>query len=92
MDDDALIYFDSLNDELRGNYNDLSENVIEHYDTGSPLSTQWSELNQRKQHDNETVTQYHDEILKLARRIHLEPEQMLYIFIDGLDENTFVTV
>ena len=88
MDDDSLDYYDSLPPETQGNYENLRDNMIEHYDTGSPLSTQWHDLNQRKQKDNETVTQYHDELLRLARLLNLPAEQQLLIFINGLDENT----
>ena len=56
MDDDSLDYYDSLPPETQGNYENLRDNMVEHYDTGSPLSTQWHDFNQRKQKDNETVT------------------------------------
>ena len=92
MDDDSLDYSDTLPQETQGNYENLRDNMIEHYDMGSPLSTQWHDLNQRKQRDNETVTQYHDEILKLARPMHLAEEQTLLVFVNGLDENTKINL
>ena len=86
MDDDSLDYFDSLPEEIRGNYENLRGNMVEHYDTGSPLCTQWHDLNHRVQRENETVTQFHDELLKLARPMNLAVDQILLIFINGLDE------
>ena len=88
MDEESLDYFDYLTEEMWGNYNELRDNMIEHYDTGIPMSTQWSDLNQHKQCDNEAVTQHHEDIPKLVRPMQLAPEQMLYIFINPLDENT----
>ena len=39
LDDDALIYLESLDPEIWGNFELLRANLIEHYDTCAPMST-----------------------------------------------------
>ena len=38
IDDDALVYVESLNAETRGNYELLRADLIEHYDSGIPIT------------------------------------------------------
>ena len=41
IDDDALVYVESLNAETRGNYELLRRDLIEHYDSGIPMTGKW---------------------------------------------------
>ena len=88
IDDGALIYLESLIPEIRGDFELLRANLIEHYDSGIPLSTKWRELNQRKQGDHESVTNYYGALLKLSELMQLTPEQKFYVFINGLKKST----
>ena len=88
FDDSSLEYFDSSDEEIREDYDLLKEHLIEHYDTPNPMTTQWNNLNQRKQRDNESVTQYYDDLIKMGRRMDIAGANLIYIFINGLPSET----
>ena len=88
LDDESLEYFESLEEEIRNNYEQAKESLIEHYEPGNPIYTKWSNLTSRKQGETESVTMYYDDLIKKSRRMEVPAAQLLYIFIDGLPLDT----
>ena len=88
LDDESLEYFESLDEEIRNNYEQAKECLIEHYEPGNPIYTKWSNLTSRKQGETESVTMYYDDLIRKSRRMEVPAAQLLYIFIDGLPFET----
>ena len=88
FDDESTDFYDSLDQAVRNNYNQTKENMILHYETVGPQSTQWSLLTKRKQSSTESITDYYDDLVKMGRRLNVPQEQLLFMFIDGLPEDT----
>ena len=88
IDDEGLDFFESLPEEIRGNYNDTQQAFITHYDSVQPPSTQWSLITKRKQIATESVTDYHDDLLRMAARLEIPAQTLLFVFLDGLPEQT----
>ena len=88
IDEPALLFFESLAPEIRGNLEFLKEEFIIHYESGVPISLRWEKLIQRKQGLYENVTDYYAALLRLSKNIQLTPEVQLYIFLSGLEKNT----
>jgi len=85
LDDVALDFLESLTADV---YEDTKNSLIEHYDTGNPIATQWTNLISRTQTSTESVTNYYDDLLKMSRRLNIAADGLLYIFIDGLPNDT----
>ena len=72
LDDKSLDFFDSLDEEIREDYDLLKEHFIEHYDSPTPITYRWSDLIQRKQTVDETVTEFHDDLVQMGRMMNIE--------------------
>ena len=88
IDDSALDFYESLDNAVQNNYQLARDSFIEHYENGDPVPTQWSNLTSRKQSETESVTNYYDDLLKMARRMQIPADQLLCIFIEGLPHDT----
>ena len=88
LDDGALDFFDELHAATHANYEQLKNELLDHYRSVSPQTTQWSLLTKRIQGPNETVTEYYDALLRLAKEINVPIQQFLFIFLDGLPDDT----
>ena len=88
LDDEALDFFDELPAAVRADYENLKIELLEHYKPVHPPTTQWSLMTKRQQLPNEGVTEYYDALLRLAQGIHIPQQQFLFIFLDGLPEQT----
>jgi len=88
LDDNSLDFFDSLEEEIREDYDLLKEHFIEHYDNPTPLTYRWNELTKRKQKATETVTEFHDDLVHMVRMMDIGVENLLYIFVNGLPPET----
>ena len=88
IDDEALDYFDDLDDAVKLDYDRTKQEFIDHYATTNPAPTQWSLMTKRKQLPNESITEYHDALLRLSREVDIPAQQLLFIFLNGLPEAT----
>ena len=81
LDDHSLDFFDSIDDEIREDYDLLKEHFIEHYENPTPLTYRWSDLSKRKQKSDETLTEFHHDLVHMGRRMDIGVEYLLYIFV-----------
>ena len=79
VDANSLAFFDSLDEHVREDYDLLREHFIDHYDTPNPLTTQWHDLTKRNQGEDEAVTQYYDDLIKMGQRMDIEGESLVYL-------------
>ena len=92
VDDEGLDFVDALPEDVRANYDNTQQAFIAHYAAIEPPSTQWSLITKRKQTPTETVTEYHDDLIRKAARLEIPAQQLLFIFLDGLPEPTKVHI
>ena len=88
VDDEGLDFVDALPEDVRANYDNTQQAFIDHYAAIEPPSTQWSLITKRKQTPTETVTEYHDDLIRMAARIQVPAESLLLIFLEGLPKTT----
>ena len=86
--DESLDFFDSLEDEIKGDYEAVKRELIEHYENSGNLTLKWSKLAKRKQQKGESLSQYYDALMRLASNLEIPDRQMLYFFLDGLPQKT----
>ena len=88
LDDESLDFFDDLEDGVQRDYDRTKQEFIDHYASTNPPPTQWSIMTKRKQLPLENITEYYDALLRLGQGIEIPPQQLLFVLLDGLPDDT----
>ena len=92
--DRSFDFFESLPADTKQNYDETETAILNHYNYARSETKQWSLLNNRRQLLNEDVTQYYDQLISMASEINVIPENILYLFLNGIhsDIKHYVTL
>lgn len=80
----AKIWFNSLETASFTSYPELVKLLKDHFNSGASEWLVREELDQRKQGQNESVTNYSDDIRRLCQRLNLPKTEWRHAFVRGL--------
>ena len=85
MEADALEFFDTfLRNNERAGFEEVKEALVTRFDDERIRLVMRAKINKRKLKENESVTDFFNDIRKMADKIDLDDETVLFSFINGL--------
>ena len=85
FDGKASDFYDSLEDDKRVDYDEMKKAVIQHFQCNKSKLVRWTELNQKVLVLDQSVADFHDELVEDARKLGgVSDEQLMICFVNGL--------
>ena len=90
LERNALLYFDRLIEEQDGvlNYDIIKQNLLQRYDEQELKFVARARLHKRKQTKDERITHFYNDVLTKGHEISLNDDELLFIFLNGLKDET----
>ena len=93
LERNALLYFDKLiEQEGVPNYGIIKQNLLQRFDEQEIKFVARARLHKRKQNKGEKVTHFYNDVLTKGHEISLIDDELLFIFLNGLSNETRIHV
>ena len=85
LDGKASDYYDSLDERKKNDYKQLKQSIVQHFKCNKSKLVRWTELNQKVLVLDQSVADFHDELVEDARKLGgVSDEQLMICFVNGL--------